>query len=190
LHYILFARREDSIDVEVAASGFTKEMDEDLCDEILRDKSDEVPEEDDEGTASESESVESEDAEQHAETPAEKVEESLPDEAKEVPIDTLHAEVLDSLANMNLDRRVHLTSTGGGGDDSVSVSGFSMISRSTAATIAPEVIKGKIRKSFEKGDKMNARRRIRAKGEASATTRSRRANSENIKHSHGIWGWE
>jgi RIO kinase 2 len=73
---------------------------------------------------------------------------------------------------------------------SESVSGFSCISRSTAATIAPEVIKDRLKKSFQKSDKINAKKRIRAKGEASATTRQRRDNSDTIKHSTGIWGWE
>jgi len=71
-----------------------------------------------------------------------------------------------------------------------SVSGFSCLSRTTAATIAPEVIKDRIRKTYSKNDKLQAKKRIRAKGEANATTRSRRENNSNIRQSTGIWGWE
>ena len=169
-------------------------MDEDLCDEIL----DEKPEDEENlSDVEESNDSESSDPEDEDEEKPETAEQNLqpgsdnPEVEDNQQINALHFEVMGALAEMKLDHRVHLKSAAGAGcDDSESVSGFSVTSRSTAATIAPEVIKGKIKKSFEKGDKMNARRRIRAKGEASAVTRSRRDTMENIKHSDGIWGWK
>jgi len=71
--------------------------------------------------------------------------------------------------------------------DVESISGFSCASKST---IAPEAIKERLKKTFTKTDKMNARKRIRAKGEESAVTRSRRENNDNIRQSKGLWGWE
>lgn len=60
---------------------------------------------------------------------------------------------------------------------------------STASTIAPEVIKDRVKKSMESRVKRANGRRILVKGEASATTRSRRDNSATIKESGGVWGW-
>lgn len=68
--------------------------------------------------------------------------------------------------------------------------GSAMFSVSTTSTIAPEVIKSKVKRTLAKREHAAARRRIKAKGEASAVTRSRRENSDTIKDSGGIWGWE
>ena len=61
---------------------------------------------------------------------------------------------------------------------------------STASTIAPEVIKKRVQVALNKRDRQTERKRILAKGEASATTRSRRDNAKTIKESHGVWGWD
>lgn len=68
----------------------------------------------------------------------------------------------------------------------------SIRSVSAAPSIAPEVIRQRIKRELAKRDKRGQSRRILAKGEASATTRSRRANRDNIKQSTGggIWGCE
>ena len=70
-------------------------------------------------------------------------------------------------------------------DDSRSVRSYT-----SASTIAPEIIKMKMKSALEKRDKKNSSRRALVKGEASATARSRRENRDNIKQSTGIWGWE
>jgi len=57
----------------------------------------------------------------------------------------------------------------------------------TASTIAPEVVKARVKASLERKDRKGQARRRLAKGEASAVTRSRRANADNIKGSAGIW---
>ncbi|XP_023330318.1 serine/threonine-protein kinase rio2 isoform X2 [Eurytemora carolleeae] len=60
----------------------------------------------------------------------------------------------------------------------------------TSSTIAPEVIKARVRASLEKRGKSGQARRQVARGEASAKTRSQRDNKQNIKQSTqggGIW---
>nr|CAD7404486.1 unnamed protein product [Timema cristinae] len=67
----------------------------------------------------------------------------------------------------------------------------SIRSTSTAATIAPGAIKKRVKMSLERREqKALAKKRLSVKGEASAVTRSRRENSDNIKQCNGIWGWE
>jgi len=191
--------REDSLDVDVLASGFTKEMEKDLDTEILNAD----PEEDDADSNSNSGSESEAESEGETEKPEPFVaEQKLPEnlDAEQETIEqlvTLQSDVCDALAQMKLDQRTHLncetepvagTSSRSRGPGSVA--GLSILSHSTAATIDPEVIKGRVKKSFAKNDRINSQKRIRAKGEASATTRSRRANMENITQSKGIWGYE
>ncbi|KYN02633.1 PREDICTED: serine/threonine-protein kinase RIO2 [Cyphomyrmex costatus] len=65
----------------------------------------------------------------------------------------------------------------------------SIRSVSTAATIAPDVIKKRTKIALDKRERSQAKRAL-VKGEASAVTRIRRDNRATIKESTGIWGWE
>lgn len=65
----------------------------------------------------------------------------------------------------------------------------SIRSISTAATIAPDVIKRRTKLALDKRERNRAKRAL-VKGEASAVTRVRRDNRATIKESTGIWGWE
>lgn len=65
----------------------------------------------------------------------------------------------------------------------------SIRSVSTAATIAPDVIKKRTKLALDKRERSQAKRAV-VKGEASAVTRIRRNNRATIKESTGIWGWE
>lgn len=65
----------------------------------------------------------------------------------------------------------------------------SIWSTSTAATIAPDVIKRRTKLALDKRERSQAKRAL-VKGEASAVTRVRRDNRATIKESTGIWGWE
>lgn len=65
----------------------------------------------------------------------------------------------------------------------------SIRSISTAATIAPDVIKKRTKLALDKRERSQAKRAL-VKGEASAVTRVRRDNRATIKESTGIWGWE
>jgi RIO kinase 2 len=193
--------REDSLDVEVSMSGFTKEMQEDLHREIEavdseeEDEDDDSADSDDSQNKTEEEAVNSDPKSAESELARNKEEKSteLDDHVVDsVEVTDLQAQVTKSLAEMRLEElksRLRPEEE----DDKCSISGLSSmsrISRSTAAsTIAPEIIKDRIRKAFNKSDKINATKRIRAKGEASATTRSRRENMDNIKGSQGLWGY-
>ncbi|PNF36561.1 Serine/threonine-protein kinase RIO2 [Cryptotermes secundus] len=66
----------------------------------------------------------------------------------------------------------------------------SIRSTSTAATIAPEEIRSRVKKSLVRREKSAQKKRITVKGEASAVTRSRRENMDTIKQCDGIWTWE
>jgi len=66
----------------------------------------------------------------------------------------------------------------------------SIRSTSTAATIAPDVIKRRMKLALKKREKKGRPRKILAKGEASAVTRTRRENNAMVKESTGIWSWE
>lgn len=67
----------------------------------------------------------------------------------------------------------------------------SIRSVSTAATIAPEVIKKKVKIALDNREKKSQSKRKIVKGEASAVTRIRRENRATVKESlTGIWGLE
>lgn len=66
----------------------------------------------------------------------------------------------------------------------------SIRSVSTAATIAPEVIKRRVKLTLANREKKSQSKRLLVKGEASAVTRTRRENRDAIKDLTGIWGLE
>lgn len=169
------------MDVEVAASGFTKEM-EDRLDQVLDEKESDGESEDENNDVK---PIDDHDDKELLE-PSSNIDEIGIDCAVAADIEEMRSQFDTAMEDLKLD---HVPSKSYQ-DCNASVSGFSCISRSTAATIAPEVIKERLKKSFKKTDKINANKRIRAKGEASATTRQRRDNSDNIRQSTGIWGWQ
>jgi hypothetical protein len=57
------------------------------------------------------------------------------------------------------------------------------------STIHPDVIKKRVKKTFERRQNAEALTRIRAKGDASAVTRKRRENKDLVR-ADGIWGWD
>lgn len=57
----------------------------------------------------------------------------------------------------------------------------------TASTIAPTVIKGRIKKTIELKEQREVRKRCLAKGEANATTRGRKENKDTVKE---YAGWD
>jgi hypothetical protein len=180
-----YFRREASLDVEVAASGFTKEMAEDFDDMVLieDDEEGETDEEPDEPPPCDNEDLNSTTNESNVDCNT-----TITSQSAEADCE-LRKDFACAVAELSLDD-VNGRLDSSKDECNESVSGFSCISRSTTATIAPEVIKQRLKKSFDKTDKLNAKKRIRAKGEASATTRQRRDNSDNIRQSTGIWGWE
>ena len=84
---------------------------------------------------------------------------------------------------------------GGGGDndndndDTRSVRSVRTYASSTGSTIAPDVIKKRVKASLEKRKRSAETRRIRAKGDANAVTRARRDNRHEIDASKdAFWG--
>ncbi|KAL0275128.1 UNVERIFIED_CONTAM: hypothetical protein PYX00_003086 [Menopon gallinae] len=161
-------RREDTLDVEVAASGFTKEMDFDLMNEV----SDEEEAEEEERREEAEEAIHSADSDEDYQSCEEEVAEEEPRRVEE-PEDPIP---------LTDETSCHYSS-----DESYAPS---YRSYSTASTIAPEVIRERVKKALANRQRKEQRKRLVAKGEASATTRSRRENRLTIKECDGIWGWE
>lgn len=196
-------RREDCIDVEVRASGLTKQMEKDLLVEmgIEEDSTDteEVEENEDENLENEIEKLRLEVDKISEEDSARPESSSKTEDAgteTEANIRDGDVDQRTNVGSTNLDK-VPDVGTNSNDDDasdneSVYSHAQSIRSISTAATIAPDVIKRRIKSSLEKRAKRGQSRKLLAKGEASATTRSRRENTDNIKQSvgSGIWGCE
>lgn len=181
------------MDVEISASGFTKEMNEDLDNAILHQKSDDESDDDDDSNSennSEEENESHKDKDPLESTSKQKTQayefQKLETKLDLEELEKYHSEVKEDSTELAAVRQ-RLESVNF--DDMASLSGFSVAT--SQATIAPEVIKNRVKKSFQRADKANVTKRIRAKGEASAATRSRRANMDNIKQStaiDSIWG--
>ncbi|XP_043276834.1 serine/threonine-protein kinase RIO2 isoform X2 [Venturia canescens] len=105
-------------------------------------------------------------------------------------------DVLESEKNDQISDLINASTLANPGSDNDSLCGYefndsrSVRSCSTAASIAPDVIRRRIKLTLDKRNKRGQARKIVAKGEASATTRSRRENRDMIKQSTncGIWG--
>lgn len=220
--------RESALDVEVAASGFTKQMEKDLLVGIgVEGEEDEEEDEDkdedqnkNEGFGDGNEDIE------HIETQSDEgdvvVEELrrhvdqiiIEDEDKtrkgtsqavtclHIPASTddVGEKLLERESGSHVDcdnppdvklaqpSRARIVSECG--SDVFSVRSARTNGMSTASTIAPDVIKKRVQVCLSKRERQIERKRILAKGEASATTRSRRDNAKTIKESNGLWGWD
>ncbi|XP_040577206.1 uncharacterized protein RIOK2 [Lepeophtheirus salmonis] len=198
--------RTDVLDAEIRASGMTKQMEKDILIELGIDdeEEDQEYEDDEEGTDGESDKEQEEtqiiqrvvnvkelasdpvlsEISQnelktdfsHLKIQSPSVSSStsmVPDEAfPEIPppppLEEEENDEVSSLINFSYH------------DDTHSVRSFAS---STGSTIAPDVIKKRVKASLERRRKQEQTKRIRAKGEASAVTRSRRENTFNIKTS-------
>merc|ERR1719244_187411 len=100
------------------------------------------------------------------------------------PVNSEDDETLDDLGNLR-DFNSKFKPFRDNQDDTASIRSFS----TSASTIAPSVIKARVKASLDKkGRKGQARIRV-AKGEASAKTRARRNNRDNISTSRdAFWG--
>ncbi|KAK6617049.1 Serine/threonine-protein kinase RIO2 [Polyplax serrata] len=161
--------REDTLDAEVSASGFTKRMELDLMKQVLNSENEEeeIDVMEDEGGVEEFYSCDED-------------ENTTYSHEKEKLVMFEHLSENSEPEEQN--------------DDNCSVADGrhyfgSVRSYSTSSTIAPQVIQSKVKKALMNREKKELRKRIVAKGEASATTRSRRENRDIIKESNGIWGW-
>ncbi|XP_063215631.1 serine/threonine-protein kinase RIO2 isoform X2 [Bacillus rossius redtenbacheri] len=208
--------REDDLDVEVAASGFTRQMARDFLaeaeeegDEMPAKPEDEVRQQLEQLVAGEASSAH--DGRSSDPTIDERPSENVSQAGKcigEVRINDVKCDIgrtgLEYIDQQGIPPRMGSEGLPGddrsradsvGGDNGLGAYSFddarSVRSTSTAATIAPEEIKKRVKDSIKQREKkLMAKKRLAVKGEASAVTRSRRENMDNIKQSGGIWGWE
>ncbi|VVC43349.1 Serine/threonine-protein kinase Rio2,RIO kinase, conserved site,RIO kinase,RIO2 kinase winged helix domain [Cinara cedri] len=179
--------REEFLDVEVSASGFTKMMDQLLLHEMGM--VDNIEEE----SAEESDFYENEKDE--VEYLAKKVAKLMEEESSNDLGSSTIPPVLEVTTNIiNSDPEEYISISENDDCESVASSKVcysdihSVRSMSTATTIPPEVIRDRVKKSLEKRERAAVRHRKLAKGEASAVNRQRRENKNTIKDSFGIWG--
>lgn len=238
-------RREDCIDVEVKASGMTKQMEKDLLIEMGY--------EDDEGCKKEEEKQEEEDSEEEIyencieqnfedlETKIKdlqlQVENTMKEEFNvpvretsqhndnerfekismasrsekedntEIEYKTTEATIVENVTgdkknsehtSCDISSKINFPdmqeSVSNTENETAYVEDFldtqSMWSISTTATIAPNVIRKRVKMTLQKRDRKSQPKKIIAKGEASAVTRTQRDNRDTIRESTGIWGWE
>ncbi|XP_025832458.1 serine/threonine-protein kinase RIO2 [Agrilus planipennis] len=180
--------RSDKLDAEIECSGFTKEMAKDINIELGIDSDSDVqPENDDDDGNNRKAFLEECNKEPEGEQHeiSNKLRPNKEKDSEELEIGNADEE---SLKEKNEDYKMHKRY------DSVSSSGYynddrfeSASIRSSATTIAPEEIRTRVKKELMKKGKKEQRRKCVAKGEASAVTRTRRANMDNIQQS---WGWD
>lgn len=208
--------RESALDVEVSASGFTKQMEKDLLVGMGVDNEDESDQEEEIDCVSEeeqSENIEIEELRKHVDqiiiededktrkgtslavscsstVPATKESDTGNSSCEllsgEVP--TGQPDIPDG-ADTN-HKLLHTRLASECDSDVFSIRSARTNGLSTASTIAPDVIKKRVQVALDKREKQAERKRVLAKGEASAVTRSRRDNAKTIQESHGVWGWD
>lgn len=179
-----FNSREEFLDIEVAASGFTKNMDQLLLHEIgMIDNIEKGSEEENYFYENEKEEVDHL-AERVAELMKEEsstiLDNNPPDHVKTINVKSDSEEYVSLSENEDCESIV---------SSKVCYSDIhSVQSMTTTTTIPPEVIRDRVKKSLEKRQRATVRHRNLAKGEASAVNRQRRENKNTIKDSFGIWG--
>lgn len=208
------------MDVEVSASGVTRQMERDLNIEMGIEKDD-----DDSGSEEVENELERVIESSEVEDLRKKVEDVLNNEfhfkvqnnSEEPSIninsesatnrlnlavvatqsDSVNSEMLQADETVKVDRNSHCSAGDVNCEEECAhgrvrlySSTCSIRSTSTAATIAPEEIRSRVKKSLERREKSAQKKRITVKGESSAVTRSRRENMDTIKQCDGIWDWE
>lgn len=169
----------------MSASGFTKNMDQFLLQELgMVDSVEEVSGEESDFYENEKDEVE------HL---AERVAELMKEESSEVLGNSTIPPAQEMSDNVKSDSEEYVSLSEN--DDCESVVSnvcysdiHSVRSMSTATTIPPEVIRDRVKKALAKRERAAVRHRNLAKGEASAVNRQRRDNKDTIKDSFGIWG--
>lgn len=201
----LIVRREDDLDVEVSASGFTRQMDKDLYVEMGIEK--------DDGSDNESEEMAQELETRTESSEVEELRKEVEDMVNELQCEAQNSDQSGISGSSAPDTNRMSETTAATQNDPVSGETLqaeephdtnqhsserirsyshtcSVRSTSTAATIAPEVIRNRVKKSLERRERASETKRLTVKGEASAVTRSRRDNMDTIKQCDGIWSWE
>ncbi|XP_012271917.1 serine/threonine-protein kinase RIO2 [Orussus abietinus] len=187
--------REDCVDVEVKASGLTRQMEKDLLIEMGFEKEEDLSNDENKDKESNDEEPTEEElndlrsrfdrimaADFKTDLPAESSKPPRPEEAFIPPstdnVSEDDSEFVECSSELPESRFESASRVQGA---------FSIRSNST---IPPDVIKKRTKQTLEKRRAKATPRRALAKGEASATTRIRRENLDTVKQSSGIWGWE
>nr|SVE73490.1 EOG090X04DJ [Daphnia atkinsoni] len=204
--------REANIDVEVAASGFVKELEDEMDEDYEEQSDDEVDVEKD--TDLEEDKVSQEITEKVEVLTVEKMKEPvqlipdqllpaslelqdelLPavDEVQELPKEPRDPEYVPEVRYEeptledaeDVEQLTEMLTDWSGIKTKIRGTG----STASMSTIHPDVIKQRVKSTITKRQNIQAVQRIRAKGEASAATRKKRENKEMIR-ADGIWGWD
>lgn len=172
--------RNDTLDAEVFCSGFTKKMAKAINIELGVEES--SGDDENEDSADEAEECKEKETDKECELIQETTKMSI--EVQDVKTDE------DKIGDIS-ECRIQQSDGGSESDsDNYSDRFISGSVRSSTTTIHPDEIKKRVRKQMQTKEKRQERKKCVAKGEASAVTRSRRENTDTIKHSTGIWGWE
>lgn len=182
------------LDAEVSASGFTRQMEKDLLAEIGLGESED-------GENDGEDEVKTEDKEQDIECLRKKLDECVAKDWNNESVSSdirVEKSVQDSEAVKPTESRIpkacvkttDMSDYGSDENSDAESEVQSVRSMSTTTTIAPEIIRDRVKRDLVKRGKTATRQRCLAKGEASATTRNRRENRDTINQSTGIWGWE
>ncbi|XP_034241717.1 serine/threonine-protein kinase RIO2 [Thrips palmi] len=207
--------RESALDVEVSASGFTKQMEKDLLVGIGVQSEEESDGEEADIDSEEpvSESIEIEELRKHvnqiiiededktrkgtsqavssSSTAPPNTESEMGNTSSELLSDEVPPELPKSPEDADPNHRsLHTRLVSECDSDVFSIRSARTNGLSTASTIAPDVIKKRVQVALDKRERQAERKRVLAKGEASAVTRSRRDNAKTIQECHGVWGWD
>ncbi|KAG5886295.1 hypothetical protein JTB14_001514 [Gonioctena quinquepunctata] len=175
--------RSDNLDAEVLCSGFTKEMSKHINQELGLEES----EEEDENECPHQDTLdEKEECFDACDTNDKKGIVENRDQKKESNFASID-EIFDRMKIKQESEQERDDSDCSEG----SVENFDSRSmRSSATTIHPDEIKKRIKTQMAVRERKNAAKKYVAKGEASAVTRNRRENTNTIKQSNGIWGYD
>lgn len=198
-------RREDDLDIEIAASGFSKKMAdelnqefEDAYDEDLGDCDVESSVDSDEDTNTDENRCQGDDKEKKDVVCQEQLC-NIPVKQSDGAYDNLeetmiHLQISNNDEDYSENNLNDLNEGEGSYEDFAPVTGTSSLdddapdyedsySVSTATTIAPDVIRSRVKKAIKSEQQKQIKRRARIKGECSAVNRSRRVNREVIRDS-------
>ncbi|KAK9876630.1 hypothetical protein WA026_014009 [Henosepilachna vigintioctopunctata] len=189
-------QRTDSLDAETLCSGFTKQMAKDLSEYDSRDK--------DSDEESDGQPFEEDENHQKVEMPNETIScESYT--STDAIFQFLHTSNNKQLENTNIVQKTKHIQENVESENYISTDAdisipcdnwsnpsdisdrFDEFSITSATTIHPDDIKKRVKQQGRNKKRHAQRAKCVAKGEASAVTRSRRENMDNIKSSVGIW---
>ncbi|XP_015181055.1 PREDICTED: serine/threonine-protein kinase RIO2 [Polistes dominula] len=180
--------REDCIDIEIKASGITKQMEKDVLmemgfetnedEETSKIDNDDDDDDDDDGNNDDNDDNNDDDDDVVDVSAGDIANDNSKESNFEHDINELRLRVEQSMKEVDSSEE--------------NVNEDARTTRSAVSTIiSPDDIKKRTKRSLEKREKKSQSRKILVKGEASAVTRVRRENRDVIKQStEGIWGYD